>query len=49
MIIGNIHHLQSWLPEELRQEVVHLQSNLPHDTPEGKNDIDGNRLFYLIS
>ena len=49
MIIGNIHHLQSWLPEELRQAIVHLQANVTDETPEGKYDIDGNRLFYLIS
>lgn len=24
MIVGNIHHLQSWLPEELRQAIEHL-------------------------
>ena len=49
MIIGNIHHLQSWLPEELRQAIVHLQANVTDETPEGKYGIDGNRLFYLIS
>lgn len=49
MIIGNIHHLPSWLPEELRQAIVHLQANVSDTTLEGKYDIDGNRLFYMIS
>ena len=49
MIIGNIHHLQSWLPEELRQAIIHLMANVTDATPEGKYDIDGNRLFYMIS
>lgn len=49
MIIGNIHHLKSWLPEELRQAIVHFMANVTDATPEGKYDIDGNRLFYMIS
>ena len=49
MIIGNIHHLQSWLPKELRQAIIHLMANVTDATPEGKYDIDGNRLFYMIS
>ena len=29
MIIGNIHHLQSWLPEELRQVIEHVKPTSP--------------------
>lgn len=25
MIVGNIHHLQSWLPEELREAIEYIK------------------------
>ncbi|XHA16078.1 YhcH/YjgK/YiaL family protein [Citrobacter farmeri] len=49
MIVGNIHHLQSWLPEELRQAIEHIKANVTETTEKGKHEIDGSRLFYLIS
>ncbi|EPL8006013.1 YhcH/YjgK/YiaL family protein [Klebsiella aerogenes] len=49
MIIGNIHHLQSWLPDALRQAIEHVKAHVNEATPLGKHDIDGNNLFYLIS
>lgn len=49
MITGNIHHLQSWLPQALRQAIEHIKAHVTEATPLGKHDIDGNRLFYLIS
>lgn len=49
MITGNIHNLQSWLPEELRQAIEYIKANVTDATEKGKHDIDGNRLFYLIS
>lgn len=49
MIIGNIHSLQSWLPEELRQAIEHVKQHITAQTPVGKHDIDGNRLFMLVS
>ncbi|HCT4452094.1 YhcH/YjgK/YiaL family protein [Klebsiella aerogenes] len=49
MIIGNIHHLQSWLPDALRQAIEHVKAYVSASTPLGKHDIDGNNLFYLIS
>ena len=49
MIIGNIHNVQSWLPEELRQAIAYIKANVTAETPEGKYDIDGNRLFYMVS
>lgn len=49
MIIGNIHNLQPWLPQELRQAIEHIKANVTAETPKGKHDIEGNRLFYLIS
>ena len=49
MIIGNIHHLQSWLPDALRQAIEHVKAHVSESTPLGKHDIDGNNLFYLVS
>ncbi|MEB5741997.1 YhcH/YjgK/YiaL family protein [Klebsiella aerogenes] len=49
MIIGNIYHLQSWLPDALRQAIEHVKAHVSASTPLGKHDIDGNNLFYLIS
>lgn len=49
MIIGNIHHLQSWLPDALRQAIEHVKAHVNEATPLGKHDIDGNNLFYLVS
>lgn len=49
MIAGNIHHLYDWLPLELRQAIEHVKAHVTDATPLGKHDIDGNRLFYLIS
>ena len=49
MIIGNIHHLQSWLPDELRQAIEHVKAHVTDATPLGKHDINGNSLFYLVS
>ncbi|MEG9082972.1 YhcH/YjgK/YiaL family protein, partial [Escherichia coli] len=28
MIIGNIHHLQAWLPEPLRQAIEHVKAHV---------------------
>ena len=49
MIVGNIHHLQSWLPDALRQAIEHVKAHVSEATPLGKHDIDGNHVFYLIS
>ncbi len=49
MIVGNIHHLQSWLPQELAQAIDYIKQHVTDATPIGKHDIDGSRLFYLVS
>ena len=49
MIIGNIHHLQPWLPAALREAIEHVIAHVSEATPLGKHDIDGDNLFYLIS
>ena len=49
MIIGNIHHLQPWLPAALREAIEQVIAQVSEATPLGKHDIDGDNLFYLIS
>ena len=49
MIVGNIHNLDAWLPEELRQAIEHIKAHVTDATEKGKPDIDGDRLFYLIA
>jgi len=49
MIVGNIHNLQSWLPQELAQAIDYVKQNVTDATPTGKHDIDGSRLFFLVS
>ena len=49
MITGNIHNLQSWLPQELAQAIEHVKQHVNDATPTGKQDIDGSRLFFLLS
>ncbi|HBY0073719.1 TPA: YhcH/YjgK/YiaL family protein, partial [Klebsiella pneumoniae] len=49
MIIGNIHHLQPWLPAGLREAIEQVIAQVSEATPLGKHDIDGDNLFYLIS
>lgn len=49
MIVGNIHNLDAWLPEELRQAIEHIKARVTDATEKGKHDIDGDRLFYLIA
>lgn len=49
MIIGNIHNVQAWLPAELRDAIAYVKQHVTQETALGKHDIDGDRLFYLVS
>ena len=49
MIVGNIHHLHAWLPHPLREAIEYVKQHVTDDTATGKHEIDGNRLFYLVS
>ena len=49
MIVGNIHHLQSWLPEELREAIEYIKSHVSDETAKGKHAFYRDRLCYLIS
>ncbi|MBZ4281126.1 YhcH/YjgK/YiaL family protein, partial [Mycobacterium tuberculosis] len=49
MIIGNIHHLQAWLPAARGEAIEQVIAQFSEATPLGKHAIDGDSLFYLIS
>lgn len=49
MIVGNIHNLQSWLPQELRDAINYIKAHVTDATEKGTYEIDGKRLFYLIA
>ncbi|EBF0274149.1 DUF386 domain-containing protein [Salmonella enterica] len=49
MIVGNIEHLEAWLLTALRQAIEHIKAHVAATTAPGKYDIDGDRLFYMIS
>ncbi|ELW9440947.1 TPA: YhcH/YjgK/YiaL family protein [Pluralibacter gergoviae] len=49
MIAGNIHHLQPWLPRELRDAIEQVKAQVTAATPIGKYELDGSRMFYMIS
>lgn len=49
MIIGNIHAIPQGLSPELREVIEHVRTHITSDTPTGKHDIDGNRIFMLVS
>lgn len=49
MLTGNINVLRPWLAKELREAIEWVKQNITDATPIGKHDIDGNRLFCLVS
>ncbi|ALB61468.1 Protein YjgK, linked to biofilm formation [Cronobacter condimenti 1330] len=49
MIIGNIHALGTWLPAPFRDAIEQVKQQVTAQTAPGKYDLDGNRLFFLLS
>ncbi|EOU9528851.1 YhcH/YjgK/YiaL family protein [Cronobacter dublinensis] len=49
MIIGNIHALGAWLPAPFREAIELVKQQVTAQTAPGKYDLDGNRLFFLLS
>lgn len=45
MIIGNIHHLQPWLPAALREAIEHVIAHVSEATPLGKHDMTAITCF----
>ncbi|MTD37955.1 YhcH/YjgK/YiaL family protein [Erwinia sp. CPCC 100877] len=49
MIVGNIYTPMPWLPAPLRQVIDKVKQRVTARTPTGRHDIDGDRLFFLVS
>lgn len=49
MIIGNIHALGEWLPAPFREAIEQVKQQVMPQTAPGKYELDGNRLFFLLS
>ncbi|MDI7690333.1 YhcH/YjgK/YiaL family protein [Cronobacter malonaticus] len=49
MIIGNIHALGEWLPAPFREAIEQVKQQITPQTAPGKYELDGNRLFFLLS
>ncbi|NUU66896.1 YhcH/YjgK/YiaL family protein [Enterobacteriaceae bacterium BIT-l23] len=49
MIVGNIDTPMPWLPAPLRQAIDEIRQRVTDQTPTGRHDIDGDRLFFLVS
>ncbi|ELY4221454.1 YhcH/YjgK/YiaL family protein [Cronobacter sakazakii] len=49
MIIGNIHALGEWLPAPFREAIEQVKQQVTPQTAPGKYELDGNRLFFLLS
>ncbi|ELY6086772.1 YhcH/YjgK/YiaL family protein [Cronobacter sakazakii] len=49
MIIGNIHALGEWLPAPFREAIEQVKQQVTPLTAPGKYELDGNRLFFLLS
>ncbi|MDF7671439.1 YhcH/YjgK/YiaL family protein [Orbaceae bacterium ESL0721] len=51
MIIGNINHLAlvPYLPAKIKQAILYVKDNININTPVGRYDIDGDKLFLMLS
>jgi biofilm protein TabA len=51
MIIGNINHLRlvPYLPEKIKQSIEYIKDNVNRNTPIGRYDIDGDKMFFIVS
>ncbi|EOL8958257.1 YhcH/YjgK/YiaL family protein [Cronobacter dublinensis] len=49
MIIGNVHALGTWLPAPFREAIEQVKQQVTAQMAPGKYDLDGNRLFFLLS
>ncbi|NUF49469.1 YhcH/YjgK/YiaL family protein [Gilliamella sp. ESL0250] len=51
MILGNINHLRlvPYLPSKIKQSIEYIQDNVNINTPIGRYDIDGDKMFFMVS
>lgn len=51
MIIGNVEHLDlvPYLPIKLKDAIEYIRDNINSNTPVGKYEIDGDKIFFMVS
>lgn len=51
MIIGNIDHLNlaPYLPAKIKQSIEYIKDNVNQNTPIGRYEIDGDKIFFMLS
>ncbi|OCG08012.1 toxin-antitoxin biofilm protein TabA [Gilliamella sp. wkB178] len=51
MIIGNINYLDlvPYLPAKIKQSIEYVKNNVNDNTPVGRYEIDGNKIFFMVS
>ncbi|WP_392561676.1 YhcH/YjgK/YiaL family protein [Orbus sturtevantii] len=51
MIIGNIEHLSlvPYLPIKLKNTIEYIRDNVNNNTPTGKYEIEGEKIFFMVS
>ncbi|MWN05661.1 YhcH/YjgK/YiaL family protein [Gilliamella sp. Pas-s95] len=51
MILGNINHLRlvPYLPSKIKQSIEYIKDNVNINTPIGRYDIDGDKMFFMVS
>lgn len=51
MIIGNVQHLDlvPYLPVKLKNAIEYIRDNVNSNTPVGKYEIDGDKVFFMVS
>ncbi|OCG50265.1 hypothetical protein A9G35_10270 [Gilliamella sp. Choc5-1] len=51
MILGNINHLRlvPYLPSKIKQSIEYIKDNVNINTPVGRYDIDGDKMFFMVS
>ncbi|WP_392553026.1 YhcH/YjgK/YiaL family protein [Orbus wheelerorum] len=51
MIIGNIEHLNlvPYLPAKLQHAIEYIRDNVNSNTPTGKYEIEGEKVFFMVS
>ena len=51
MIIGNINHLElvPYLPAKIKQAIEYIKDNINNNTPVGRYDIEGDKIYLMVS
>lgn len=51
MIIGNLNRLEltPYLPDGIKKAILFIKNNVNVNTPNGKYEIDGDKVFFMVS